>query len=96
MLSSEFLYNNIMNKEEVLTLLKTQVLDLRDRSAEIQKDPRLMDDWVVKTQYLGNAVKGLNSCDAVWLNDEYSKWFKKEVQPHIVKLDPSLLDRLNS
>lgn len=85
-----------MNKEEILSLLKTQVLNLRDRSAEIQKDPQLMADWIAKTKLLQQRVNSLNSCDILWINDEYSKWAIKEIKPYTDSLDPETLKRFNS
>jgi hypothetical protein len=80
-----------MNKEEALELLKHLILQLRDHSKEIQDNPKLMQDWVAKSKYLENAIKSLNTCDSNWINDEYGRFFKKEIQPYISKLDLNLL-----
>lgn len=84
-----------MNKEETLELLKHLVLQLRDSSKEIQSDPRLMQDWVAKAKHLDNIIKSLNSCDASFVQDQYGKFFKAEIQPFIGKLDSKLYKKLN-
>jgi hypothetical protein len=80
-----------MNKNEVLDLLKHLILQLRDHSKELQGDPKLMRDWIAKNNHLQDSIKSLNSCDAVYINDEYAKWYKQEIQPYASKLDPKLL-----
>jgi hypothetical protein len=83
-----------MNKEELLDLLKHLILQLRDHSKELQSDPRLMKDWVAKSKHLQNSLGLLNSCDALWVSENYGKWHKQEIQPYISKLDPALLKKL--
>ena len=85
-----------MTKEEILELLKAQMLALRDRSTELQKNSRLRADWVAKTKHMQDTIKNISSCDAIWLDEEYGKWFKKEIQPLVNRIDPSLLNRFNS
>jgi len=84
-----------MDKQEILDLLKHLILQLRDHSKDIQKDPRLMQDFIAKAKHLENILQSLNSCDALYIEDEYGKFFKKEVQPYVSKIDPKLLKKLN-
>ena len=60
-----------MSKEEILELLKTQILMLRDHQ--------------VKHKMIQENIQKLNSCDALWLQDEYGKWFEKEIRPSMKK-----------
>lgn len=83
-----------MNKEEVLDLLKHLILQLRDHSKEIQADPKLMKDWVAKSDHLAKSMKALSSCDSLYIADEYGKWWTKEIKPYIAKLDPKLLKHI--
>ena len=77
-----------MTKEEILELLKYQVLQVKDNSNAIGSNPNIFQDWTTKQKILNDAINTMNSCDANWLNDEYSKWFRKEIQPHIPKINP--------
>lgn len=83
-----------MDKNEVLCLLQNLILQLRDESSLLQSDSNLKKDWVVKHQVLQRELKNLNSCDSLWLNEEYGKFFRKEIAPSIAKLDPNLLRSL--
>lgn len=84
-----------MNKDDILSMLKSQVLALRDQSREIESDKRLQLDWSEKTKFLINNIHGLNSCDMLWLNDEYGKWFDKEISPHTRRINSSLLKQIH-
>lgn len=84
-----------MNKEESLELLKHLILQLRDHSKEIQSDTRMMLDWSAKAKAVEASLKSLNSCDANWVNDNYSVFFKKEIQPLVSKIDPALLKKIH-
>ena len=79
-----------MNKEESLELMKHLILQLRDNEKALRENPRLMQDWVAKQEHLKSEIDKLNSCDAVWLNDQYMAWFKKEIEPHVSNLLASL------
>ena len=83
-----------MNKEQTLEKLKELVLVLRDRSGDFRKDPQLAEEWLKKEREVTKSLKSMNSCDVSSLNDEYGAWFKKEIQPHIDKLDPELRAKL--
>lgn len=85
-----------MTKEEILSLLQAQILILRDRPAELHDNPKLMADWVAKITTIVRDIESLNSCDANWLNDEYGKWWHKEIKPFVDQLDPNLLKPFNS
>lgn len=72
-----------MTKEESLELMKWLILQLRDNGQKLKDDPMLMADWVAKQKHLETSVKALNSCDALWINDNYGVWYKKEIEPII-------------
>ena len=74
-----------MTKEEIFELMKELILELRDHGEKLKKDERKRIDHTAKSSYIQTEVAKLNSCDANWLNDEYGKWYKKEVKPFIGK-----------
>jgi len=76
-----------MTKEEILALLQSQILILRDRSSDFPKDPQLVKDWTAKTQYLQQSIETLNQIDKEWLNIEYNRWFLKEIDPIAKKIE---------
>ena len=84
-----------MNKEQTLDILKHLVLQLRDNSKEIQANPNLTKDWVAKSKMVQDQLKSMNSCDALWFNEEYGKWHKKEIEPYASKLDSSLYKQVS-
>ena len=78
-----------MNRDDILSMLKAQILTLRDRSKELQSNPRLMQDWIAKTEMIQKEVNKLNSCDTLYLDAEYAKWYNKEIKPYADKVDMS-------
>ena len=74
-----------MTKEQVLQALKEYVLTLRDH-------PDKLNQCHKKALELQEAVKGLNSCDADWVNDQYGPWHRKNILPHV---DPKVIEKFN-
>jgi len=72
----------IMNKEEVLQLWKDVILEIKGG-----KVPS-----VDRIELLKKGLTSLNSCDALWCEEEYGKWFHKEIRPFIPK---KILDMIN-
>lgn len=72
----------IMNKEEVLQLWKDVILEIKGG-----KVPS-----VDRIELLKKGLTSLNSCDALWCEEEYGKWFHKEIRPFIPK---KILDLVN-
>ncbi len=70
-----------LSKEEVLNLLKELVAQVRDNGEKLKHDKRMYDEFVVRRSTLNNAVNSLNSCDSSWVNDEFGKWHKIEIEP---------------
>lgn len=70
-----------MTKEEVLLLLQSQVLMLKNKALET--NTRLQMDWSAKNKVLQDAIKGLNSCDALWIDEQYQSFFNKEIRPYL-------------
>jgi hypothetical protein len=67
-------------KEEVLTELQDVVKTLF--SDNINHD-FIKAKWRLKSKQVDEDVKALNSCDLLWLSEEYSKWHEIEVKPNI-------------
>jgi hypothetical protein len=83
-----------MNKEQILQTLKELITQLKNNSKAFIDDENILQEWQKKQQEVGIAVKKLNSCDALWLNDEYAKWFNSEIKPNLPDIDPSIKDKL--
>jgi hypothetical protein len=81
-------------KEEILEALKDLVLGLMKNPEKLKDNIIYQASWVNRQQEIGIAVKTLNSCDTLWLNDEYGAWFKAEIKPNIKDIDPSIKDKL--
>jgi len=74
-----------MTKEECFELMKWLILQVRDNGENLKSDEMLKADWVAKQKHLDSAIKTLNSCDALWLNDVFGLWHRKEIEPNIPK-----------
>jgi len=83
-----------MNKEQILSELKSLVQSLIDDQEKLKGDEDYKKEWGAKQQALGIEVKKLNSCDASWLNDQYGLWFRTEIKPKMPPIDPSVKDKL--
>lgn len=83
-----------MNKESILIELQNLVRILKDNQDKLKEDAEFRTKWQEAQQELGIATKKLNSCDMSWLNDEYGKWYKKEILPAMANVDPSIKDKL--
>ena len=71
-----------MKKEELFERLKDSILTIVRKNDELRTNSLLRLKWLENSQKIDAALKELNSCDMLWLNDEYGKWFKdnKEIQ----------------
>lgn len=72
-----------MNKEQALEIWKDGVRLLESYKGKPMF--KLSDDdrkKIIEIKVrIESAIKDLNSCDAVWVSEEYTKWFKKEMYP---------------
>jgi len=82
-----------MDREEILAELKTMVLHIVHEPEQFA-DKVFMATWECKQREIRTDSKALNSCDASWLNDQYGVWFKAEVAPHMIKVAPSIKNKL--
>lgn len=73
-----------MKKEEVLALSKELVLSVRDSRNKILT-PEEAANRRAKIELLNREVANLNSCDMLWLDDEYGKFYRKEISPNFKK-----------
>ena len=72
-----------MTKEQCLEFMKWLILQLKDNGHKLKDDPMLMADWVAKQKHLETSVKTLNSCDALWLEDNYGAFYKQVIKSNI-------------
>ena len=69
-----------MNKEKVFSELQDIVKTLFSpniNNAEVKAK------WDIKAKDLADNVKELNSCDSLWLSEEYAKWYEINIKPNI-------------
>lgn len=72
-----------MTKEEVFELMKEVVLAIKDDSDKMKTDRSYMTSWLDKNKELDAAIKELNSCDMLWLDDSYGPWFDENIRPNL-------------
>ena len=72
-----------MNKEELLQSLKDMILGVRDNYTPS----------VERIELLKKEMLALNSDDSNWCQEEYSKWFHKEIRPFIPKKTLDLVNK---
>ena len=75
-----------MTKEQILALLKDSVITLRDKGRTFHDNEALRNAWMNQNTKISEAVKELNSCDMLWVNDEYAKWMQENFSDYIEKL----------
>jgi len=87
-----------MTKEQTLELLKDCILTLRDRSEQLDPrhksfNPNLTKAWQKQATAIQESVKSMNSCDADWLGEQYTKWWKESgLEETGLKIKNNLLD----
>ena len=71
-----------LTKEQVLERLKDSILTLARKGREFKDNKELFSKWDETRKIVNKAVEGLNSCDMLWLSEQYEIWFKsdKEMQ----------------
>ena len=79
-----------MNREQILASLKSSILTIRDKGKELATNEDMYKAWVKENNIIREEVNKLDSCDMLWLNDEYGKWFREEIQPIVEKLSDTL------
>ena len=74
-----------MTKEEILECLKDSILTLLRKNKEIKENDILLKKWQENANRIDEGVKSLNSCDSLWLAEQYQKWLKEneEIQKGI-------------
>ena len=82
-----------MTKEEILSDLKEIILATRDDKERLLKDSSFMQNWMAKENAIQAAFKNLNSCDRLWITDQYAKFHKAEIAPNIPKDLPKIPDQ---
>jgi hypothetical protein len=75
-----------MSKEKVLGLLQGLVLGIVQD--DLANDAESRRKWIERKTEFDKEIAKLNSCDSLWLNDEYAKWLRtnKVFQEHLDEL----------
>jgi len=76
-----------VNKEELLDQYKDLILTMALKGDELKTNEVLLRKWSGNKVKLEEAMKELNSCDALWMGDAYSKWFRENevIQSEVAK-----------
>jgi len=77
-----------MKRETIFNGLKDLILTLK--SVNIERD-EILSLWLTKYKELEKEIDNMNSCDMLWLSEEYETWYTEEIVP----LDEELKSRLN-
>jgi len=72
-----------MTKEEILKEWQELIIALKEADKQHPFDGR---EGKSRYAVLNEAIKQLNSCDALWLSEQYSKWFEESIKPFIPDL----------
>jgi hypothetical protein len=75
-----------VRKEEILKELQELLLTLQKNGQKMVVDSELAKSFTDRSDTLSIEMKGLNSCDACWVNDQYGKWFNRYIAPKYQKL----------
>jgi len=75
-----------MTKEQILELLKDTITTLKVKNRELLTNKDLRRAWDNQNEMVREAVRGLDSCDMLWLNDHYAEWFKANIQGDLDKI----------
>jgi len=85
------------SKEKILEELIDLILTLKNKSKEFDKKSEsynhaLVIRWTEKQKIITEAIESLNSCDSIWLNDEYAKWAQDNLVKDWDKIKASFKD----
>ena len=69
-----------MNKEEILEALKSLVDELVNHEDELTASENKKLEWERKRRDCMAAITNRNSCDMLWISDEFDKWFKDNIK----------------
>lgn len=87
-----------MTREQLLSLLKDSILGLKkikpkrnpdgslkrdEKNEVIFENPEAYRAWKLQTDRVKKEIEGLNSCDQVWLEKEYTKFHKEVIEPEV-------------
>jgi hypothetical protein len=78
-----------MNKEQVFLELQDVVNTLFSDNIH---NGTIKAKWRLKAELNAEHVKELNSCDLLWLSEQYSEWHAINVKP---KIDTDLIDKID-
>jgi len=68
-----------LTKENLLSLMKSNVIALRDKSEELATNEQFHQAWLKESQLIIKDVRLLSPEDLKWMNDEYSQWAEAEL-----------------
>ena len=73
-----------MNKEVILVEIQDLILTLLNNNTQ---NPTILVKWRQKHEKVVEAIKGLDTCELLWLSSAYSLWHETNIKSRI---DPEL------
>lgn len=88
----QFLYNTSVTKEQLFSLLQDSILSLKklhprrnpnrtlmrdDKGEVMYENPEFYNAWKIQMERVTKEINNLNSCDQLWLSENYSIWHKE-------------------
>jgi hypothetical protein len=64
-----------------LKAVQDVVLFMANNRGKIKGNPEMTKELFRLKGDMDEKVSSLNSCDALYVTDEYAKWFKEEIEP---------------
>lgn len=68
-------------RRAALKALQDVILFMANNRGKIKGNPTMTEEFFRLKADMDKKISSLNSCDALWVTDEYGKWFKTEIEP---------------
>ena len=84
-----------LTKEQLLEILQSSLLTLKDKGKKLFENKELFEAWKKQNTILQEGVKKLNSCDMLWLSENYEQWYKNVLTPLDAETKEKFKDQLD-
>jgi len=68
-----------LTKENLLELLKSNILGLKNKSEELISNSKFKEAWQKEHNLIDKEISNLSAEDLKWLNDNYIIWSKENI-----------------
>jgi len=72
-----------LSKENLLNLITSSIITLRDKKEELLTNPKLKEVWRKESKTIHEETAKLSPEDLYWLNQEYQKWSEKNMTKEV-------------